>query len=135
MPARPSPLLTLRALLLFLLIDLGLRFSTFDRVYKTVVRRSQKLPARPHSPDDKPVVESSVGAVKAATKLYYRRRHDCLPKSLALFYLLRRRGISASLCLGVRKYPFGAHAWVEYQGRALDQAAVEVAEFKVLSRA
>ena len=38
---------------------------------------------------------------------------DCLPRSLALFAFLRRCGIPAIHYIGIQRYPFLAHAWVE----------------------
>ncbi len=43
----------------------------------------------------------------------------CLQKSLVLTELLARRGIPATLVIGVRPDPFAAHAWVEHAGRPL----------------
>jgi hypothetical protein len=50
-------------------------------------------------------------------------RLTCLEESLALWYLLGRQNIWSSLRIGVRKHAenFEAHAWVEYQGEALNQ--------------
>ena len=47
----------------------------------------------------------------------------CLEESLALWFLLRREGISAELRIGARKRSgkFEAHAWVECHGKALNQ--------------
>jgi len=48
----------------------------------------------------------------------------CLEESLVLWYLLRRQRIPARLRIGVKKLPqkFEAHAWVEFEGVALNQA-------------
>jgi hypothetical protein len=48
-------------------------------------------------------------------------RATCLRQSLALWWLLRRRGIAAELRIGVRKDGAAllAHAWVEHEGQAL----------------
>jgi transglutaminase superfamily protein len=44
----------------------------------------------------------------------------CLVRSLVLSSLLSRRGIESSLVIGVRPKPdFGAHAWVEHEGKPL----------------
>ena len=48
-------------------------------------------------------------------------RNECLEQSLALWYLLRRRGVAADLTFGMRQYPFGAHAWVAYRGEPLNE--------------
>jgi hypothetical protein len=126
---------TLRVLALFVRLDLALKRSGFERVYDRLVERARHQPVREPSPADGALVAATLAEVRSATRYYFRRREDCLPKAMALFTLLRRRGVAAELCIGVRKYPFGAHAWVEHQGRPLDQAAVEIAEFTVLSRA
>lgn len=45
----------------------------------------------------------------------------CLEKSLTLWWLLAREGISCNLRIGTRKIKekFEAHAWLEYEGVAL----------------
>jgi hypothetical protein len=45
-------------------------------------------------------------------------RATCLPQSLTVWWLLRRRGIASELRIGVRKEAncFLAHAWVEVEG-------------------
>lgn len=46
----------------------------------------------------------------------------CLPRSLTLWWLLRRRGIDSCLRIGVRKEAgwLEAHAWVELEGLVLN---------------
>ena len=46
----------------------------------------------------------------------------CLSRSLALWYLLRNQGVPTDLRIGVRAggVPLDAHAWVEHEGRALN---------------
>jgi hypothetical protein len=48
----------------------------------------------------------------------------CLRQSLLIYWLLRRRGLSPELKIGVRKElaAFDAHAWVELQRVALGQS-------------
>lgn len=46
-------------------------------------------------------------------------RSSCLPRSLLVWWLLRREGIESTLRIGVLREggAFGAHAWVEHDGR------------------
>jgi len=62
--------------------------------------------------------------VRAATH-YGFVRPTCLAESLALWFLLGQQGIPAALRIGVRKKlgDFEAHAWVECDGTALNQAS------------
>jgi transglutaminase superfamily protein len=67
-------------------------------------------------------------------------RVGCLPRALALQWLLRRRGIEADLRLGVRKEGdrLDAHAWVEHAGTPLMEApgvAQRFAPFDPLAKA
>lgn len=50
----------------------------------------------------------------------------CLPRSLATALLCRMSGRWPTWCVGVRVAPpFGAHAWVEAQGRLVDEGVTE----------
>lgn len=50
----------------------------------------------------------------------------CLPRSLATALLCRMSGQWPVWCVGVRVLPpFGAHAWVEAEGRMVDEVAPE----------
>ena len=68
------------------------------------------------------------GAVAMAAALYPGRAL-CLEQSLALYYFLRRSGIGARLRLGVKPYPFEAHAWVDYGGAPVNDFAEHVRHF------
>lgn len=64
---------------------------------------------------------------------------DCLPQSVALASLLQRWGGSPTVVLGCRLYGpgrWGAHAWVETDGKRFDSLGdVEHAELARLSAA
>lgn len=50
-------------------------------------------------------------------------RASCLEESLALWFLLARQGISTDLRIGIRREgDFAAHAWIERNGVALNEA-------------
>lgn len=61
--------------------------------------------------------------VQAATRRY-AGPDSCLIESLVLWWLLRRHGFDGALRIGVRKQAgqLQAHAWVELQGQALNDA-------------
>ncbi len=61
-------------------------------------------------------------------------QEDCLPRSLALAYVLRHAGIEAEVCFGVRQFPFYAHAWVEANGRVLNDEITTIGSYAVLAR-
>ena len=69
------------------------------------------------------------------------RRHSplpgtCLSRSLALEYLLARQGIGSQLQIGVRRAAdaLSAHAWIEVDGRALNDTPGVHREFAPLHK-
>jgi transglutaminase-like putative cysteine protease len=65
----------------------------------------------------------------AVAAALYPGRARCLEQSLVLYYLLRRDGIAARYCQGVKPYPFQAHAWVEYRGEPINDVAEHAGQF------
>ncbi len=59
---------------------------------------------------------------------------NCLPRSLALHRFLLRVGIDADHCIGVRRFPFGAHAWVESGSSVICDSPSFVDQFMEISR-
>lgn len=63
-------------------------------------------------------------------------RAPCLPRSLVLWGLLRKRGMDARLRIGVRRGPngFDAHAWVEHDGAVLNDRPDVAERYKPFGR-
>lgn len=59
---------------------------------------------------------------------------DCLPRSLALHRFLLSVGIDANHYIGVRSFPFGAHAWVKVKGTPVCDTEAFVSKFNEISR-
>lgn len=57
----------------------------------------------------------------ATAAAFYPRRALCLEQSMTLFVLLRRRGVPADLRVGIQTLPFSAHAWVEVDGKPINE--------------
>jgi hypothetical protein len=70
-------------------------------------------------------------AVALAAALYPGRAL-CLERSLALFYLARQAGIPVTYHHGVETLPFSAHAWVEYEGRVVNDVPEHVLMYRRL---
>ena len=112
--------LLLKALILLPLIHLSLNVWGFKRTYSIlgnignigngewgIVKNENSISSQ---------ILTTVSMVKIAAKYY--KWATCLRKSLALWFLLQRQGITTELQIGTRfeKEEFQAHAWVEYQG-------------------
>lgn len=113
----------LRLALLVPLIELGLRIVGFKLVLNplrkfAVARQTIASPA------------AEIARHVRLLSLFHRQlpfTGNCLARSLALWYLLQRRGIVTEVRFGVRKQEgqIAAHAWVEYGGESLEPAAPE----------
>ena len=65
----------------------------------------------------------------------YPRNSLCLQRSAALTCLLRDTGVPAEMVIACRRIPFKGHAWVEVQGKVVnDSSRVQVVCNTVLSR-
>jgi hypothetical protein len=52
--------------------------------------------------------------------IWYWKEVLCLQRSAATVCLLRRLGIPGKLVIGAQQLPFKAHAWVEVEGRVVN---------------
>jgi hypothetical protein len=69
-----------------------------------------------------------------AAARYQPVRAECLHRSLALHWWLRREGLASRLQIGVRKESgdLAAHAWVELDGQVVNDHPAAVARFTPL---
>lgn len=66
--------------------------------------------------------------------VWYPKQALCLQRSFVTTYLLRKRGVRAQMVLGAQKLPFKAHAWVEVEGRAVNERSNVQATYAVWDR-
>ncbi|HEV2289486.1 MAG TPA: lasso peptide biosynthesis B2 protein [Candidatus Acidoferrales bacterium] len=113
-----------RALYLLPLASAVLRIRDFQNVQRSLTRYRQAEHKR--ATDDSYCLQearNSARMIQAASR-YGIARGNCLSRSLALCWLLHRRGIAAELHVGGKKAgdAFEAHAWVEVVGVAVNDA-------------
>jgi len=108
-------LLFLRAFGMLIFYDIASKLCRFQELHSMV--RHWKV--RDCSEDN------TVGRVCTAVNyacVFYPKRALCLQRSFVTTYLLRKHGIPAQMVLGAQKLPFKAHAWVEVNGRTVNEA-------------
>ena len=109
-------------------VNFVLRVFGFRRLCEAV--KNWPISDRSTEPDAK---ERVCEAVKRAAS-WYPRQSVCLQRSVVTTCLLRQRGIAAEFVIGCRKFPFGAHAWVEVDGEVANDKKQVQGFYKVLSR-
>jgi hypothetical protein len=112
-----------RAATLLLLVRVSLRLRGYNETHASLQKRlGGDVPATNNQISIREQAQKICRMVRAAGR-YAPGKFTCLEESLALWYLLRKQGISPCLRIGVRKTngKFEAHAWVELGSEALNQ--------------
>jgi hypothetical protein len=116
--------LLLQLTVLLPLIGLALGVLGYRRTHDVLGRA---VPRRTSAPGCAPAESPAETARRIARLVSIAARHgpyraSCLRQSLALWWLLRRRGVAADLRIGVRREQdqLQAHAWVEHDDEALN---------------
>lgn len=112
-------------LFLLPLAALSLRVFHFRRIQRTMERWHGGGAPPTARNDAASFAEASASArmIEAASR-HGLARGNCLSRSIALWWMLRRGGMPVELRIGARKegYRFEAHAWVELDGRAVNDS-------------
>lgn len=119
--------LTLHAWWLLLVFD-GARLAGFSHIH----RRLRRAPTRAVR-SAAAAADDILWAVDEAC-VWYAKRVACLQRSAVATWLLRRHGIAATLVIGYRPIPFDSHAWVEVDGRVVNDRPEYPRYYTVLER-
>jgi hypothetical protein len=114
--------------LLLVYLDYLMRFRGFEALH-SVLRAQDIHPASTVASGHK----SLSRAVDMACVLYFKPVL-CLQRSAATALLLRRHGWPASMVIGVQLLPFQSHAWVEIEGRVVNDKPYVNQIFQTLER-
>jgi len=87
----------------------------FRRIYLRVERQQVA------ETGSRPLPAQVCDAVSLATCFYWKRVY-CLQRSAVAALLLRKSGIGGRLVIGYRPSPFFSHAWVEVDGRVVNDS-------------
>jgi hypothetical protein len=111
----------------FTILKLALAVAGFARTWDWMRTHAQRTAER--GDVDRAAVHDAEYRVAMAAALYPGHA-ACLERSLLLFWYLRRAGVSVAFRMGVQMYPFGAHAWVEHEGVAINDVPEHVRLFR-----
>jgi len=79
-------------------------------------------------------IEQRVAKAVSLASCFYWRPVPCLQRSVAAARLLRKNEVPAELVIGFRPIPFFSHAWVEVQGRVVNDSQEYARRLEVLDR-
>jgi len=120
--------LILRAYIELIHFDLYVSRGTFAVLYQKV---------RDCAVRENTAVQSDVERICSAVDLaciWYWKKVLCLQRSAATACLLKRHGVPAQMVIGAQQIPFKAHAWVEVNGRVVNDKPYTTEMYAVLDR-
>jgi hypothetical protein len=118
----------LKAYLKLIYFDLYLARGNFAALYDKV--HSYPIGKNVESAD---AIAQICSAVDMAC-IWYRKEVLCLQRSAATACLLKHYGIPAQMVIGAQQMPFRAHAWVEVDGRVVNDKPYTREMYAVLDR-
>jgi Transglutaminase-like superfamily len=108
--------------------DVYLARGSFAALHNKV--RNCRIASKTPSPE---AVERICSAVDMAC-IWYWKEALCLQRSAAAACLLKRHGVPAQMVIGAQQMPFKAHAWVEVDGRVVNDKPYTSEMYGVLDR-
>jgi Transglutaminase-like superfamily len=127
-PVLPMFHLVLEAYLSLIRFDFYLARGNFEAIYNKV---------RNYATDKKTASPDSVGTICSAVDMaciWYCKEVLCLQRSAVTACLLRKYGLSAQLIIGAQQMPFKAHAWVEVDGKVVNDKQYVPEMYGILTR-
>jgi hypothetical protein len=108
-------MLFLKALFGLFAYDVLTTFRPFRALYASAKKYQTVVKSA-----DQPTIDRICSAVNYACA-WYPKQARCLQRSFVTTRMLRKHGIPAQMLLGAQKFPFKAHAWVEVNGRVINE--------------
>jgi hypothetical protein len=107
--------------------DLLVKVSGFRAVH---ARSGKPRPVRRSVPD----LETLVPKVVLGATAFYWKPVLCLQRSVVAARVLRKHGVAAEVVIGCRPIPYAGHAWVEVDGRPVNDTRGYQQKMLVLER-
>ena len=121
-------LLVMRAYAELIRVDLDLVGGDFASLY----RRVRSYPLREAA--SIPGAEERICAAVDMACIWYWKHVLCLQRSAATACLLKGHGVPAKMVIGSQQMPFRSHAWVEVEGRVVNDKPYMREMYAVLDR-
>ncbi|MFY9529162.1 MAG: lasso peptide biosynthesis B2 protein [Candidatus Acidiferrales bacterium] len=123
--------------MLFIVLSAYSRLIQFDlclarKNFAALYNRVRNCPIATKAPSIG-TIERVCSAVDTAS-IWYWKEALCLQRSAATACLLKRYGVPAQLVIGAQTVPFKAHAWVEVDGRVVNDRPYVREMYAVLDR-
>ena len=120
--------LVLKAYLKLIHFDFYLARGNFEALYDKV----RNCPVATRTPETNDIERINYAIDMAC--IWYWKEALCLQRSAATACLLKEYGVPAQMVIGAQQMPFKAHAWVEVDGRVVNDKPYTPEMYAVLDR-
>jgi Transglutaminase-like superfamily len=122
-------MLMLQSYLLLIKIDLMMRFRSFESIHRLVRTRRATKDCR-----DRTIGVEIICQTIDLACVFYVKPVLCLQRSAVAAILLQRYGWQAQMIIGAKLIPFKSHAWVEVDGKVVNDNPYMHEIYSVLDR-
>lgn len=120
---------TIAAFIGLLAFDLLLKF----RGFQSLINKVEHWPTTEPRTSDMEICRR-VRAMVDRAQMYYPKKAMCLQHSAVVTCLLRRRGVAAVMILAAQEFPPKGHAWVEVDGKVVNDFTAVQHAYRVMRR-
>ncbi|WP_375353582.1 lasso peptide biosynthesis B2 protein [Paenibacillus enshidis] len=117
-------------------IDLGLQVVGFEKLFKRHVKRYPLVSADVQKVKETHHIEEEINKLLMTIDYVctvYPRSAQCMHRSfLGYQYLRKKFHLPVELVVGVRKMPFGAHAWLMLNGHNMNEDPQYTDQFQII---
>jgi hypothetical protein len=106
--------------------------ARYDLVHGLCRARIRSRPLRGRTSPSDAALEATICEAVALACCFYWKPVLCLQRSVSAMRLLRVHGVGASVVVGYRPAPFFSHAWVEVDGRVVNDSPAYKRQLHVL---
>lgn len=109
-----------KIIVLFKKIDFQLKKEDFQSVIEAIVRQAEKKALKQYTEDEiiknESKIHKSIENIEVVSTLFLSET-KCLHRTIVQYRLFRERyGMPVKMVIGVKKFPFSSHMWLEWQG-------------------
>lgn len=126
----------IRLLMLLIMFDIEMHLKGFNAVFMRYCNKYSHIKKLTRKFNDD---ESVINSIEQEFLLFdvvctwYPRKANCIHKTLVGYKIIRQKyGIPVDMVVGVRKFPFEAHAWLVLKGKNIFNDIEEDGNYKII---
>lgn len=119
--------------ILLIRFDTGLSKHGFSKYFERCAKKYYRHETVSHCSEEKAQEIVKLFSLLNIVCTWYPRKADCILKTMIGYKILREKyELPVDMVIGVRKFPFEAHAWLMMGNNDFFEEGVETSSFKIV---